>query len=158
MPGKRDAVGLHAERLHHERETRALTPIIRPFVFIQLSTRRVPAAEARQGIVIPQGFMGNPGASSSPARDGGRGRGSKIENEHKKHKKRGAGQIAVEHSSAKGQFIFVCYINFLLRLLASAISSLSSPASLRSQPPTSDLYAFHPLKPLTPPDIKGNAN
>lgn len=73
MPGKRDAVGLHAERLHHERETRALTPIIRPFVFIQLSTRRVPAAEARQGIVIPQGFMGNPGASSSPARDGGGG-------------------------------------------------------------------------------------
>lgn len=133
MPGKRDAVGLHAERLHHERETRALTPIIRPFVFIQLSTRRVPAAEARQGIVIPQGFMGNPGASSSPARDGGeggRGRGSKIENEHKKHKKRGAGQIAVEHSSAKGQFIFVCYINFLLRLLAPR----PSPRSPRRRP------------------------
>lgn len=40
----------------------------------------------------------------------------------------------MEHSSAKGQFIFVCYINFLLRLLASTISSLSSPASLCSQP------------------------
>lgn len=66
------------------------------------------------------------------------GAGNKIENEHKKHKKRGAGQIAVEHSSAKGQFIFVCYINFLLRLLASAVSSLSAPAALRSQPPTSD--------------------
>lgn len=120
------------------RDTRALTPIIRPFVFIQLSTRRVPAAEAWQGIVIPQGFIGNLGASSSPARDGDRGEagkgGSKIENEHKKHKKRGAGQIAVEHSSAKGQFIFVCYINFLLRLLASTVSSLSSPASLCSQP------------------------
>lgn len=100
---------------------------MRPFVFIQLSTRRVPAGiEARQGIVIPQGFMGNLGASSSPARDGGRAE-RKIENEHKKHKKRDAGQIAVEHSSAKGQFIFVCYINFLLRLLASAISSFSSP-------------------------------
>jgi len=92
-------------------------------------------AGGRQGIVIPQGFMGNLGASS---RDGGRGAGSKIENEHKKHKKRGAEQIAVEHSLAKGQFIFVCYINFLLRLLASTISSFSSPASLRShtyQPP-----------------------
>lgn len=109
-----------------------MTPIMRPFVFIQLSTRRVPAGiEARQGIVIPQGFMGNLGASSRPARDGGRA-GRKIENEHKKHKKRDAGQIAVEHSSAKGQFIFVCYINFLLRLLASAIS----PRSPRFSVPT----------------------
>ncbi|TGZ52266.1 hypothetical protein DBV15_12917, partial [Temnothorax longispinosus] len=43
------------------RETRALTPIIRPFVFIQLSTRRVPAA----------------GGLTSPhtARDGRRGGG-----------------------------------------------------------------------------------
>ncbi|EGI68086.1 hypothetical protein G5I_03180 [Acromyrmex echinatior] len=123
-----------------------------------LSTRRVPAAEARQGIVIPQGFMGKPGGVVKPSEGWKTEAGSKIENEHKKHKKRGAGQIAVEHSSAKGQFIFVCYINFLLRLLASTVSSFSSSASLRSQPPTSNLYAFHPLKPLTPPDIKGNAN
>lgn len=124
--GKRDGIQ-YTRNVFFTKETRALTPIIRPFVFIQLSTRRVPAGiEARQGIVIPQGFMGNLGASSSPARDGGRAE-RKIENEHKKHKKRDAGQIAVEHSSAKGQFIFVCYINFLLRLLASAISSFSSP-------------------------------
>jgi len=66
--------------------------------------------------------MGDLGASSWLGREDGGRAGSKIENEHKKHKKRGAGQIAVEHSSAKGQFIFVCYINFLLRLLASTIS------------------------------------
>ncbi|KYM95404.1 hypothetical protein ALC62_13832 [Cyphomyrmex costatus] len=103
--------------------------------------------------------MGKPGGVVKPSEGRKRrGAGSKIENEHKKHKKRGAGQIAVEHSSAKGQFIFVCYINFLLRLLASTVSSFSSSTSLRSQPPTSNLYAFHPLKPLTPPDIKGNAN
>lgn len=44
--GRRDAICLHAKYLLHEGETRALTPIIRPFVFIQLLTRRVPAAEA----------------------------------------------------------------------------------------------------------------
>ncbi|KYN42835.1 hypothetical protein ALC56_02637, partial [Trachymyrmex septentrionalis] len=44
------------------------------------------------------------------------------------------------------------------RPFPAALSSFSSSTSLRSQPPTSNLYAFHPLKPLTPPDIKGNAN
>lgn len=132
----------------------------------------VAGAEARQGIVIPQGFMGNLGASPRRALRRGRGgrgeTGSKIENEHKKHKKRGAGQIAAEHSSAKGQFIFVCYINFLLRLLASAdrlllVSASPSPAARHPARVTQatnlrSIRAFHPLKPLTPPDIKGNAN
>lgn len=73
--GKRDGIS-YTRNVFFTKETRALTPIMRPFVFIQLSTRRVPAGiEARQGIVIPQGFMGNLGASSSPARDGGERRG-----------------------------------------------------------------------------------
>lgn len=159
MPGKRDAVGLHAERLHHERETRALTPIIRPFVFIRLSTRRVPAAEARQGIVIPQGFMGNPGASSSPARDGGdAGGGVKLKMSIKSIKSEAQGRLPWNILRQRGNSF-----SYAISISCFASSPRPSPrsppsASLRSQPPTSDLYAFHPLKPLTPPDIKGNAN
>lgn len=50
----------------------------------------------------------------------------KIENEHKKHKKKHAGRLPREYSSSvkerasstaerERQFIFACYINFLLR-------------------------------------------
>lgn len=44
--------------------------------------------------------------------------GGQIENEHKKHKKPRHKQIAMEYFSAKGgQFIFLCNINFLPRLI-----------------------------------------
>lgn len=66
---------------------------------------------------------------------GGGGRGSavwgKLKMSIKSIRKRGStkAKIAVEHCSAKGQFIFVCYINFLLRLLSSTSSSSSSSSS-----------------------------
>lgn len=52
----------------------------------------------------------------------------KLKMSIKSIRKRGStkAKIAVEHCSAKGQFIFVCYINFLLRLLSSSSSSSSS--------------------------------
>lgn len=66
---------------------------------------------------------------------GGGGGGSavwgKLKMSIKSIRKRGStkAKIAVEHCSAKGQFIFVCYINFLLRLLSSTSSSSSSSSS-----------------------------
>lgn len=55
----------------------------------------------------------------------------KLKMSIKSIRKRGStkAKIAVEHCSAKGQFIFVCYINFLLRLLSSTSSSSSSSSS-----------------------------
>lgn len=70
---------------------------------------------------IPQGFIREEG-------EGGLAVWGKLKMSIKSIRKRGStkAKIAVEHCSAKGQFIFVCYINFLLRLLSSSSSSSSS--------------------------------
>lgn len=63
--------------------------------------------------------------------EGGSAVWGKLKMSIKSIRKRGStkAKIAVEHCSAKGQFIFVCYINFLLRLLSSTSSSSSSSSS-----------------------------
>ncbi|KOC66643.1 hypothetical protein WH47_00951 [Habropoda laboriosa] len=94
-------------------------------------------------------------------RAGGSAVWGKLKMSIKSIRKRGTRQIAVEHSSAKGQFIFVCYINFLLRLLFSSshpLTCVSAPFLSIAVLLAFDPYSFHPLKLLTPADIKGNAN
>ena len=106
---------------------------------------------------------------------GGGGRG-KIENEHKKHKKRGKGRLpcgiffgkegkgkaSLSQGEKGGQFIFVCYINFLLRLSCSRYIPLFRQrrvtAKEESAAPIPRTSLLSPKTVNSPRDIKGNAN
>lgn len=90
------------------------------FVFILSSLERIKVQVGDVSDTLPQRFIGEPGGSAV---------WGKLKMSIKGIRKRGTRQIAVEHSSAKGQFIFVCCINFLLRLLfsSSPLTCVPSP-------------------------------
>lgn len=109
-------------------------------------------------------FYGKPGGVVESWLEGRAGvRGAKLKMSIKSIKSEAQGRLPWNILRQRGNsFSYAISISCFassprpsLLLLLLSFSVLASP---RPQPPTSDLYAFHPLKPLTPPDIKGNAN
>lgn len=134
------------------------TPIMRPFVFIQLSAREGGTVTPWQGIVIPRGFMGNLGALSSlvPRRGPrvGRGReaqegggGAKLKMSIKSIKSEAQGRLPWNILRQRGNsFSYAisisCFASSRRHRLSPSLPVCSPPSflsSARPRPPTSDL-------------------
>lgn len=126
-----NTVRVYTQNVFFTKETQALTPIMRPFVFIQLSTRRVPAGRDLTRYCNTARFYGKPGGVVEPRRGWGDGRGAKLKMSIKSIKSEAQGRLPWNILRQRGN-------SFSYAISISCFASSprpSPPRSPRRRPP-----------------------